>query len=215
MEIRYRTENHRFGTFDIRIKRVENLDTLIEQITDEEFSKDERLPYWAELWPSAIGLSRFLVSIPDLVKGKSVLELGVGLGLTSIVLQKLEPETLLLTDYEEAALNMTRENFALNHLPPPQIKLLDWRFPDLPRRFDCIVASDILYEERFFLPLIRLFERYLNTHGTIIIAEPGRAVARLFFDLLKERGFRWQSASISVPENPKPIEVTNYLITRM
>jgi predicted nicotinamide N-methyase len=215
MSIRYRTERHRFGTIDVQIKRVENLDTLIEQITDEEFSKDERLPYWAELWPSAIGLARFLVSVPDLIEGKSVLELGVGLGLTSLVLHYLRPRTLLLTDYEEAALNMTRENFALNHLSVPQTRLLDWRFPDLAQRFDCIVASDILYEERFFLPLIRLFERYLNRHGTIIIAEPGRAVARLFFELLKERGFRWQSVSISVPENPKPIEVTNYLITRV
>ena len=212
MDVRFKIETHQFGDFTIRLKRVTNLDELIEQVSDEEFNKDERLPYWAELWPSALGLARFLVDQPELIRRKSVLELGVGLGLTSIVLHKLNPKKLLLTDYEADALKICKENFQLNGLLEPETKLLDWRHPDLNERFDCIVASDVLYEERFFEPLMNMFENFLNPRGSIILAEPNRAVAKSFFAQLKERGFGWQSGTVLVPQEPKPIRVTNYVI---
>lgn len=212
MDIRFRIEPYHIGKFTVVIKRVVNLDALIEQISDEEFTKDERLPYWAELWPSAIGLATFLVERQELIKGKSVLELGVGLGLTSVILQQLAPKRLLLTDYEQDALEIIKENFHLNHLPAPEAKLLDWRHPDLDGRFDCIVASDVLYEERFFDPLMNLFENFLRAQGKILLAEPNRAVAQSFFAQLAERRFFWQTATVFVPEGPKPIRVTNYII---
>lgn len=212
--IRYKTETHRFGPYKLKIKRVQNLDDLIDQISDEEFNQDERLPYWAELWPSAIALSHFLTAYPKLIEGKSVLELGAGLGLTSLIAHQLTPSRLLLTDYEKDALDMIKENFRLNGLPQPDIRLLDWRSPRLTGTFDRIMASDILYEERFFQPLIHLFENFLNAEGKVIIAEPNRAIAQIFFAMLKERGFGWYTSTLTVPEDPKPIQVTVYVISR-
>ena len=68
------------------IKRVKDLDDLVNRISDDEFGEDERLPYWAELWPSAIALSRFLFKNSSLIKDKNIIELGCGLGLTSLAL---------------------------------------------------------------------------------------------------------------------------------
>ena len=34
------------------IQRVHQIDLLLDAISDEEFNKDERLPYWAEIWPA-------------------------------------------------------------------------------------------------------------------------------------------------------------------
>ena len=212
-QIQYRMETHRIGPYELKLKRVQNLDDLIETISDEEFNRDERLPYWAELWPSALGLSLFLTQHAELIEGQSVLELGVGLGLTSLVLQKLAPARLLLTDYENDALNLTRENFLLNGLPLPAMQLMDWRHPVSNEKFTRIVASDILYEERFFAPLIELFGHLLAAQGKIIIAEPNRAVSRSFFDRLKNKGFHWWQQTVLVPEEPKPIRVTNYVIS--
>ena len=42
-------------------------------------------PYWAQVWPSAIALARFILSQPGIIKGKSVVELAAGLGLPSLV----------------------------------------------------------------------------------------------------------------------------------
>ncbi|MHB2150459.1 class I SAM-dependent methyltransferase [Calditrichota bacterium LG25] len=214
LKMDYLIKNIQFGERIFRLKKVKNLDALVDQISDELFAEDERLPYWAELWPSAIGLSRFLMRNPALIKNKRVLELGVGLGLTSLVIQSLEPQTLLLTDYETEALQVTAENFLLNGFERPMVQLLDWRNPQLDGLYDCIVASDVLYEERFFRPLILLFKNFLAGDGRVIIAEPNRAIARKFFKMLKDFGFFYDFTIIPVVQDGKTIQVHNYVIKR-
>ena len=57
------------------------------------------------------------------------------------------------------------------------------------RRYDCILAADVIYEARSFAPLTALLQRYLARGGVAAIAEPGRVNAAPFFSRLKERGF--------------------------
>ena len=117
-------------TFD----RVKNLDELIDQVSDDEFNIDERLPYWAELWPSALALSEYILVNHKLFKDKKVIELGCGMGLTTMALMKSNPIELVATDYEDQALESTRKNFDLNKMKKlPELKLLDWRQPEIDR----------------------------------------------------------------------------------
>jgi len=201
-----------FSNHTITIKRVKNLDDLIDRVSDEEFAQDERLPYWAELWPSAEALSRFIFRNPQFISGRSILELGCGLGLTSISLARQQPRKLVITDYEQAALDIAAMNFKQNKLPIPECKLMDWRYSSCERRYDCIVASDVVYEERFFLPLLRVFHQCLNEEGVIILAEPNRAVARDFFALLKEKGYHFDIFPEAVMQDGKSIQVSIYTI---
>ncbi len=197
----------RFDTIEFQLKRVKNLDVLVDQVDDAAFAEDERLPYWAELWPSAIGLSRFILTHTEWFARKSILELGCGLGLTSLALWHTKPKRLLITDYEQDALDLSAENFALNGLNPPESALLDWRAPQLSEKFDVIVASDILYEERFFSPVLQLLNTLLEADGYFVLAEPGRPIAQSFFDLLRHAGFGWQSAREIVKQDGKDIQV--------
>ncbi len=215
LDIELEEKELQFGSRTFRLRKVKNLDALVEQISDELFAQDERLPYWAELWPSAIGLSHFLMRNPSLVKEKRVLELGVGLGLTSLILHSLSPRRLLLTDYEPEALQMTRQNFVLNQFPEPEVQLLDWRAPQLNEIFDTIVASDILYEERFFRPLILLFKKFLTFDGRVIIAEPNRTIAKKFFKMLMDFGFSYEFEIVPIVQDGKTIQVYNYVIRKI
>ena len=214
LNVEFEIKEFQFLQTKFRLKKVKNLDVLVDQVSDELFAEDERLPYWAELWPSAIGLSHFLLRHPGLIKGKRALELGVGLGLTSLVIHSLQPERLLLTDYEADALQLVKENFLLNGFSEPEVQLLDWRRPHLQETFDCIVASDILYEERFFRPLILLFKQFLRFDGRIIIAEPNRAIAKKFFEMLMNFGFSYDFNIVPVVQDGKTIQVHNYVIRR-
>ena len=54
-----------------------------ELISEADFDRDERLPYWADLWPSARILAEELAVMR--LRGQRVLELGCGLGLVAIV----------------------------------------------------------------------------------------------------------------------------------
>ncbi|MGD9487766.1 MAG: methyltransferase [Calditrichaceae bacterium] len=208
------TEEFRINDQKVVIERVKNLDDLVDQVSDDLFNEDERLPYWAELWPSAIAISRFIAAHPALISTKSVLELGCGLGLSSLFIALQNPASLLLTDYEQPALEMSLRNFKLNKLSLPETRILDWRQPELDRLFDVIIASDILYEKRFFHPVISLLGKFLEPGGLIIIAEPNRNIAKEFFKMLREAGYVYDEIRDSVRQGNQQIAVSIYMIKK-
>ena len=63
----------------IRLLMPANADELI---SEADFDRDERLPYWADLWPSARILAEELAVMR--LRGQRVLELGCGLGVVAI-----------------------------------------------------------------------------------------------------------------------------------
>ena len=58
-----------------------NADTLI---SEEDYVKDERLPYWADIWPSSRILAEHVVRHKG--NGRRALELGCGSGLVACAL---------------------------------------------------------------------------------------------------------------------------------
>ena len=175
----------------VRMTRVADAEALLADIAPVTFAEDERLPYWAELWPSAVALAHYLAGRLNL-EGRRVLELGCGLGLVSVA-AALRGARVLCTDYEEAALAFARLNARGNACRGVRFRLVDWCHPALWRRYDCILASDVIYEARAFGPLVSLLQRYLARGGMAAFAEPGRANTRPFFTLLRQRGFTWRT----------------------
>src|SRR5512140_2902900 len=167
-------------TFDIL--RVRDTNKLLDLVSAEAFSEDERLPYWADLWTSSIDLAGWLLDRE--MAGKSVLELGSGVGLAGIAAARAGAQ-VMLTDYETDALLFARYN-ALMNLPAgtfhSRVRCLsmDWRAPELDEQFDVIVGADIVYERRNFLPVLSLLQRHLRPGGCALLTEPDRTVGQAF-----------------------------------
>src|SRR3954471_9299348 len=71
--------------------------------------KTHRLPYWGSLWPSAIALSHEIAGRPGAFRGRSVLELGAGVGLPGIVAATLGAR-VMQTDRDELSLHLCKRN---------------------------------------------------------------------------------------------------------
>jgi predicted nicotinamide N-methyase len=164
---------------------------------------DERIPYWAEIWPSAIAMAEWLCEHPETVHGKQVLEIGCGLALPSIVASRLGAR-VMITDYVNEPLDLARYNMKLNGDGSAQFRLLDWRSFEDVAPVDVLLASDVAYERRMFDALKAAFHQLVKPEGIILISEPQRAFARAFFDGLKEDGF--QVATIPLPVNRHAIQ---------
>lgn len=171
----------------IRIARIADVDALFSRLLDQPSDhpdvKDERIPYWAEVWPSAIGLSEYLVQHPHLVAGKRVLEIGCGLGLPGIVAGMLGAQ-VVLSDYLEEPLALARYNWKLNIGTEAKAMQLDWREAAKVPEVDLLLASDVAYESRTFPFLRTLFEHQLAKGCSILVSEPSRTFARDFFHSL-------------------------------
>ena len=188
---------------------VAEMNDLIEEITSEEFSADERLPYWAELWHSSIALSERLLEMNTSMEGKSVLDLGCGLGLTGIVAAQLGG-SVTFTDIAEDALAFSRYNLMRNCDAPVvarcAFEMIDWRL-DAGRTWDVILAADVIYETRMMDPLLQFFLRAISSGGRIMLAEPHRAVAENFLPILQRAGFTTHSSEKEIIWDHRKISV--------
>ncbi|XP_052031308.1 electron transfer flavoprotein beta subunit lysine methyltransferase isoform X2 [Apodemus sylvaticus] len=75
-------------------------------------------PYWAIYWPGGQALSRYLLDNPDVVRGKSVLDLGSGCGATAIAAKMSGASKILANDIDPIAGMAITLNCKLNGLNP-------------------------------------------------------------------------------------------------
>lgn len=163
--------------------------TADDLISEDEYAVDERLPYWAELWPSGRVLADRLAQRN--LRGLNVVELGAGLAIPSLV-AATRGASVLATDWYEPALAFMSVNAARLGLAVDTM-FVDWRDPPqalLDRApFDLIVAADVLYEVRNAAPLAALLPRLLADDGEVIIADPRRPDAKSLLETLASTGW--------------------------
>ncbi len=171
------------GVRVVTIHHPRNADVLIDE---DAFAVDERLPYWADLWPSARVLAeRVAAMTPD---DRRFLELGCGAGLVSVA-AAIAGFDVTATDYYEDALRFTALNVLANTGTLIDTRAADWRrFPHDLGRFDLVAASDVLYEREYAELIASVIDRTLTARGTAVIADPGRLAAPQFVEQARERG---------------------------
>lgn len=155
-------------------------------ISEADYVMDERLPYWADLWPSARVLAGALLTLPG--AGRTLLEMGCGLGLDTTAAMAAGFD-VTATDYYEDAIYMARGNAARNLGREPHVRMVNWRdWPADLGTFDVVIAADVLYEKEYALLVGACVARALAPNGTAIIADPGRLALPAFRDHLPEVG---------------------------
>lgn len=180
---RFRTsvEDATVDSHTFSILKPANSDDLIRE---EDFVKDERLPYWADVWPSSLVLAEKLLRLKG--RGRTALELGCGVGLSTLAATTAGFD-VLATDYYEDALDVTRANVFRNIGTVARTRLVDWRhLPGDLGSFDLVFASDVLYEKEYAALVPVILDRLLATDGFALIADPGRVAAPIFVDACGE-----------------------------
>ena len=185
----------------LSITHVQNPDLLLDELAEAPDSdprvQDERLPYWAWIWPSALALAKHVRASEGDLKDKQVLEIGCGLGVPGIA-ALAHTDQVTFSDYSEDALEFAAMNAKLNGARSPRTALVDWREPPEGLRADVILASDVAYETRFFDPLRKFFRQVLKPDGVIMLSEPCRNIASPFFKMLENDGwvFRYREEEV-------------------
>jgi predicted nicotinamide N-methyase len=147
-------------------------------LSEEAFEHEEFLPYWAELWPSALALARVVARRP--LTGRRVIELGCGLGLPSLA-AALAGGRVLATDWSPDAVAMTACNAERNGVELATA-VYRWDAPPPEPPWPLVLASDVLYEGRNVPALLDLLPRLTAAAGEVWLADPGRAPAERFME---------------------------------
>jgi len=174
----------------LRILHPANADELI---SEEDFERDERLPYWAEPWPSARVLAARIVDEEG--EGRSLLELGSGAGLVTVA-AALAGYDVTASDYYEEAIAFARVNAWRVARRRVAGLHLDWRaLPATLPRWEVVLASDVLYERPYARLVAATIARTLATGGRALVADPGRVAAGAFVEALPPLGLAVERAA--------------------
>jgi predicted nicotinamide N-methyase len=177
------------GGIDYRIRALSDR----QQFSDPDGSAERAgvppasWPLFGVVWPSGRALAEAMSTFA--VAGKRILELGCGLGLASLVLQRRGAD-VTASDYHPLAEEFLRENAALNGLAPVAFRRVSWSEaqPELGR-FDLIIASDVLYERNHPALVAAFVERHATHAAAIVLIDPGRGLSGQLTRLLTAAGF--------------------------
>jgi predicted nicotinamide N-methyase len=170
------------GRPPLRIRRPASSEALIDE---ERFAEqDEYLPYWAELWPSAVALARRLATGDEALAGLRLVELGCGLGLPALAAARAGAQ-VVATDWSAEAVAAVVRNARANGLQL-DARTADWRDAaalTAQGPFDLVLAADVLYETRNGDPLLRLIDAL--DAPRVLLADPSRATADPFLEAVQ------------------------------
>lgn len=142
---------------------------------------------FGQVWPAGRLLANAMDSFE--VEGKRILEIGCGLGLASLVLQRRGAD-VIASDMHPLAESFLAYNSALNALPSVPYRKLRWAVP-LPTlgKFDLLIAADVLYERSHADLLAALVARHALPEAEVVFSDPGRGYSGAFTRALATQGF--------------------------
>lgn len=144
-------------------------------------------PLFGMVWPAGLALAEEMSRFP--VEGLHILEVGCGLGFSSLVLQKRGAD-ITASDNHPLAEEFLRHNAALNGLQPITYRDAPWVGPN-PQlgQFDLILGSDVLYERDHPALLADFLAHHAKPAARILIADPGRGYRGQFSKRMAEQGY--------------------------
>jgi predicted nicotinamide N-methyase len=154
---------------------------------------------FGQLWPSGRLLAQAMLHAD--IAGKRVLEVGCGIGLASLVLQRRGAQ-VVASDVHPLAESFLAYNAALNSLPALHYRQLRWGHP-LPALgdFDLLIASDVLYERGQAELLADVVQRHARAACELVITDPGRGHSNGFSRLLAAQGFEVSESRCAMDDN--------------
>ena len=110
--------------------------------------------YWDQLWPGGIALARRLLEQPELVRGKSTLEFGSGIGLTACAAARAGASRVVATDIEPAALAFATQSASDNGVANV-LRTVVWDWDEPPPEadvaafapYEVVLLPDVMYDD--------------------------------------------------------------------
>lgn len=181
---------------------ISNIDYLIHSLKDrQQFYDHEQLAedigissatwsLFGVVWPSSRILAA-TVCILDF-EGKRVLEIGCGLGLSSIVLHGMGVD-ITASDYHPLAKEFLDENVLRNKMLPIKFQTGNWETDNpLLGEFDLIIGSDVLYEPAHAESVSQFIDCHSSDNVKVVIVDPDRGNRAKFTKKMIALGYAHQ-----------------------
>jgi predicted nicotinamide N-methyase len=129
------------------------------------------VPFWSFPWAGGQALARYVLDNPDVVAGKTVLDLAAGSGLVAIAAALAGAAHVTANDIDPYAAAAQELNAHANgvRVTPLMVDLLDQ-----PTDVDVVLAGDVCYERDLTDRMVAFLLRAHAGGATVLLGDPGR-----------------------------------------
>lgn len=189
--IHFRYNTIEFKEFDIHVRTLRDNQQFYdpEGVAAKLGISSAMWPFFGIIWESGIHLASLMEDYP--VSGKSILEIGCGIGLASLVLNH-RGANITATDYHPEVKGFLDKNTQLNEDPDISFVRTAWEdlLPSSPLGlFDLIIGSDLLYEQEHPKQLAAFIDQHAQKQCTVLIVAPQRGYSSKFTRCMTDFGF--------------------------
>ena len=158
---------------EVALGLTDDVVALWEALEAGEVDPGSDPPFWAAAWPGGQALARYVLDHPEVVAGRTVLDLGAGSGLVAVAALLAGAARVLASDvdpYGRAAIGVNAE---LNGVGPVDVTgdLLDGE-PD--SGIDVVLAGDVCYDREMSERVLPFLGRAWLGGAAVYLGDPGR-----------------------------------------
>ncbi|MGN6210124.1 class I SAM-dependent methyltransferase [Asticcacaulis sp.] len=127
-------------------------------------------PYWAYHWAGGTVLARYILDHPEIVRGKSLIDLGSGSGVVGIAAMKAGAKKVTAIDIDPYAVSATLLNAQANDV---EITAVTGELTSPPEA-DLILAGDVFYDPALAEKMSGLFGECVAQGIAVLVGDMGR-----------------------------------------
>ena len=129
-------------------------------------------PFWAFAWAGGQALARHVLDDPDLVAGRSVLDLATGSGLVAVAAARAGAEPVTANDIDPLSLAAAEANAEANGVG---LRTVEDDLLNTDDRYDVVLAGDVFYSREMAARVLPFLRRAANRGSLVLVGDPGRA----------------------------------------
>jgi predicted nicotinamide N-methyase len=130
-------------------------------------------PFWASVWPGGLGLARYLLEHPEIVLGRTVIDVATGSGVVAIAAALAGAGSVAAYDTDELAVYAAQMNASLNRVGVAVSKA-DVRLVSAPSGA-LVTAGDVFYDRHISTAMLEGLTALAQAGAEVLIGDPYRS----------------------------------------
>lgn len=130
-------------------------------------------PFWASAWPGGLALARYLLERPEVVRGRTVVDVATGSGVVAVAAARAGARTVVACDTDELALHAVTANAALNHVRVA-VWHADVRAVTAPKGA-LVTAGDVFYDRDISTAMLEGLAALADGGAEVLVGDPYRS----------------------------------------
>ncbi|HLM04759.1 MAG TPA: 50S ribosomal protein L11 methyltransferase [Blastococcus sp.] len=158
---------------EVTLLVADDVVALWEALEQGEVDPGSDPPFWAAAWPGGQALARYVLDHPEVVAGRTVLDLGAGSGLVAIAAAMAGAAAVIASEVDPYGRAAIAANAQDNGIAPVTVvgDLLDGE-PD--PGLDVVLAGDVCYDRAMTERVLPFLGRAWLGGGAVYLGDPGR-----------------------------------------